>query len=113
MTTNDRWCMLSGRTMTPVSRVRHTDPMSSEKCTLSALRALFDTGAPLAPLRRRRSDSNYPVDGRRFARLCDQYVARHFGHVVGAGERQADRQLLADDVERQRDAGLAARRERV
>jgi len=30
--------------------------LESEKRTLSALRALFDTGAPLAPLRQRRSN---------------------------------------------------------
>jgi hypothetical protein len=42
--------------MTPVSGVSQAKLRSeSEKRTLSALRALFDTGAPPAPLRWRRS----------------------------------------------------------
>jgi hypothetical protein len=55
MPINDRICMLSAGTMTPVSGVLQRNPDEFEKRTLSALRALFDTGAPLAPLRRRRS----------------------------------------------------------
>jgi hypothetical protein len=40
--------------MTPVSGFAPRALKQSEKRTLSALRALFDFGAPLAPLRQRR-----------------------------------------------------------
>jgi len=40
-------------------------------------------------------------------------LRRHLPHVIGTRERQADGQLLADDVQHQRDAGFAVRRERI
>src|SRR5688572_9945139 len=50
----------------------------------------------------------------RLRRLAlDQDVARDLAHVVGAGQCEAHGEFLADDVECQRHARLAARRERV
>src|SRR5688500_18840180 len=109
--------------MVATTSFRANARVESEKCTLSALCALFDNrsaaGTPsLAALhlsRRSRAtsesgDEASPTMKWRLTEngrsALDQNVGRHLAHVVCAGECEADAELLADDVEREGHSGF-------